>query len=187
MVLEDLFGHVEVGAFLRGGADLGDLRGGNDLAVVAKGEADEAQDRSGFGVVEDAAEARHGRDAFARVEGLSVHGDRTPEALEDDLDRAFIVIEPVALGQRRIDVRQPLAVGLVARGAVRVAEIDLPSELENLVFGCGQLAGGLWRGVGDRQADLGFAGEVFGRGGVVREVELAAGLQGRDVVLQRVG
>ena len=72
---------------------------------------------------------------------------------------------------------------------MRVAEVDLAAELEELVLLGGELARrlGIGAGFGDRLADLELAVEVVRRGLVAGEVELAGGLEGVDVVLERVG
>ena len=50
---------------------------------------------------------------------------------------------------------------------MRVAEVDLAAELEDLLFGGGELADGLRARLRDRLADLGLAREVLGCGGVI--------------------
>ena len=70
---------------------------------------------------------------------------------------------------------------------MRVPEVDLTAELEDLLLGGGELADGLRARLRARLADLGFAREVLGRGGIVGQVQRARGLQRGDVILERVG
>ena len=72
---------------------------------------------------------------------------------------------------------------------MRVTEVDFAAELEGLLLGGGQLARGLGvgAGFGDGHSDLELAAEVIRGGLVAIEVQLASGLKGVDVVLERVG
>jgi hypothetical protein len=121
VLLEDLVGHVEVHAVGGGGADWLDLVGGDEGAVVAEALADVAEYGGEFLVVEQAAEAHHGRHAFAGVKVLAVDLNRPPQTFEGDLDEALVVVDPVALGEGGIDVGDALTVRLMAGGAVGVA------------------------------------------------------------------
>jgi hypothetical protein len=121
VLLQDFVGHVEVDAVGGGGADLLDLVGGNEGAVVAEALADVAEHGGEFFVVEQAAEAHHRRHAFAGVKVLAVDFDGAPQAFEGDLDEALVVVDPVALGEGGIDVGDALTVRLMAGGAVGVA------------------------------------------------------------------
>ena len=72
---------------------------------------------------------------------------------------------------------------------MRVAEVDLAAEIEDLLLGGGELARrlGVGAGFGDGLADLELAAEVVRGGLVALEVQLAGGLERVDVVLERVG
>ena len=72
---------------------------------------------------------------------------------------------------------------------MRVAEVDLAAEIEDLLLGGGELARrlGVGSGFGDGLADLELAAEVVRGGLVALEVQLAGGLERVDVVLERVG
>lgn len=189
MLFEDLVGHVKVDAVGGGGADLLDLFGGDERAVVAEALADVAEYGGEFLVVEQAAEAHHGRHAFAGVKVLAVDLNRPPQTFEGYLDEALVVFDPVTLGEGGIDVGYALAVGLVASGAVGVAGEDLLAERIDFLFGIAKLAGGAVGGVfgaGGGVLDLEGAGQITGGVRVVGEIELTGGLEGGDVVLQRV-
>lgn len=189
VLFEDLVGHVKVHAVGGGGADLLDLIRGDDGAVVAEALADVAEYGGEFLVVEQAAEAHHGRHTFAGVEVLAVDLNRPPQTFEGDLDEACVVFDPVALGEGGVDVGDALAVGLVASGAVGVAGEDLFAECIDFLFGVAEFAGGAVGGVfgaGGGVLDLEGAGEITGGVRVVGEIKLTSGLQGGDVVFERV-
>ena len=69
-----------------------------------------------------------------------------------------------------------------------VAEVDLAAEHEDLLLGGRELARGfrIRAGLGHGLADLELAGEVVSGGLVAVEIQLAGGLEGFDVVLERV-
>lgn len=189
VLFEDLVGHVKVDAVGGGGADLLDLIRGDEGAVVAEALADVAEHGGEFFVVEQATEAHHGWHAFAGVKVLAVDFNRPPQTFEGDLDEACVVFDPVALGEGGVDVGDALAVGLVAGGAVGVAGEDFLAERIGFLFGVAELAGGTVGGVfgaGGGVLDLEGAGEITGGVRVVGEIEFSGGLEGGDVVLQRV-
>ena len=73
---------------------------------------------------------------------LAIHCDWAPQPFEDDLNESFIIlIDPLIVSQRRINGRQPLAIGLMAGRAMRVPMINFPAEIVHLLLSLGQRTG----------------------------------------------
>ena len=121
--LEEVADVVEGGASADGVADFFDFVGADGRGLVAEAIADEGEDGGDFVVFEEPAEGSHGDGA---VVFFAIEFERSHEAEEGGFDETvWITGDPWAFGEGWEGWVEALAVGLVAGGAVGVAEVVL--------------------------------------------------------------
>ena len=163
--LEEVADVVEGGAGADGVADFFDFVGADGRGLIAEAIADEGEDGGDFVVFEETAEGSHGDGA---VVFFAIEFERAHEAEEGGFDETVrFAGDPRAFGEGREGWVEALAVGLVAGGAVGVAEVDLLAG-EVLFFVFVAEVSGSWEDRVFCDDEFGQAGEAVagGAGGV---------------------